>query len=118
MLDKGRKRGDEPGFLEYTECLLPFDEENKALKCMCLQCATSGTVHEGHDVKADGEDRYAVFGGERLGAIALESTVSTATMFKQMLPYIRLRRSFRRVVTAFTLMNFPGSVRRKNRIHE
>lgn len=45
--------GKEFAVLQYIECLLPLDEVDEALRCMCLQWATTASAEKEHDLERE-----------------------------------------------------------------
>lgn len=62
---KRESDGDELSFVRYMECVASLDAGDEALKCVCLQCATSGSGKEENGVgkeeleRADGDREVA-----------------------------------------------------------
>lgn len=48
---KGESDGTELAFSRYMECAASLDDVHEALKCVCLQWATSGSGKEGDDAE-------------------------------------------------------------------
>lgn len=59
------------------ECGPSLDKMGEAIRYVCLQWATAGSLEEGHDVVEKGEDIDAVAAGEGYRVISFQSTVST-----------------------------------------
>lgn len=55
-LRKGESEDIELALVGYIECVASLDELDKALGCMCLQCATAGCRDAKHDLEDDRED--------------------------------------------------------------
>lgn len=79
---KAEGEAEEFAFVRYMNSVPLLDEEDEALRVLCLQWATAGIAKKGHSTVKEGEDRDALVAGEWLGAIPFRSTVSTVHVFR------------------------------------
>lgn len=52
-LVKGKSARNKLAFVLYVQLVAPLDEVDMALKCVCLQCATSGSRAEREDIERE-----------------------------------------------------------------
>lgn len=76
----GGREGVKIAFVQYMECVLPWDAMEKALRCVCLRWATTNGPEDEKEVGRFIKETDETVAGETFGAISNESNLSTVRL--------------------------------------